>query len=200
MRSFVRICAILNFTVTTLAYAAAASAQSPQPAPPAQAAQSVAEPNTVTVTPFLSSAFGTSQDLGSSLGIGVAVGYDLTRNLGVEGEIGHVFDVLGDDANQDWPVTNYSANGIYHFDVPRITPYATFGIGVEHVSRSVKNPDPAALYLASSTEVSYNFGGGLKYPLSERFLLRADLRRFQSTDLSPDYWRVYGGVTFWAKR
>jgi opacity protein-like surface antigen len=200
MRSFVRICALLGSTVITLAYAAVASAQSPQTPTPAPPAESIAEPNTVTVTPFLSSAFGTSQDLGSSLGIGVAVGYDLTRNLGFEGEIGHVFDVLGDDANQDWPVTNYSANGIYHFDVERITPYATFGIGVEHVSRSVKNPDPAALYLPSSTEVSYNFGGGVKYPLSERFLVRADLRRFQSTDLSPDYWRLYGGLTFWAKR
>jgi opacity protein-like surface antigen len=200
MRSFVRICAILGFAVITLASAAVASAQSPQAAPPAQPAQSIAEPNTVTVTPFLSSAFGTSQDLGSSLGIGVAVGYDLTRNLGFEGEIGHLFDVRGDDANQDWPVTNYSANGIYHFDVERITPYATFGIGVEHVSRSVKIPDPAALYLPSSTEVSYNFGGGVKYPLSERFLLRADLRRFQATDVSPDYWRLYGGLTFWAKR
>ena len=200
MRSFVRICAILACTVSTVAYGAVASAQSPQPGQPSPSAQSVAEPNTVTVTPFLSSAFGTSQGLGSSIGIGVAVGYDLTRNLGFEGEIGHVFDVLGSDANQDWPVTNYSANGVYHFDVERITPYATFGIGIEHVGRSVKNPDPAALYLSSSTEVSYNFGGGVKYPLSERFLVRADLRRFQSTDLSPDYWRLYGGLTFWAKR
>nr|MDP9324432.1 hypothetical protein [Acidobacteriota bacterium] len=66
--------------------------------------------------------------------------------------------------------------------------------------RSVKNPDPAVTYLESSTEVAYNFGGGVKYPVSERFLARADLRRFQSTDLSPDYWRLYGGLTFWVKR
>jgi opacity protein-like surface antigen len=198
MRSCVRFVAglVAAFTVV-LIHQTPAWAQSAQPAPPAQ---SVAEPNTLTLTPFLSSTFDTSEALGSSLGIGVAVGYDLTRNLGIEGEIAHAFDVVGDDDNLDWPVTNYSVNGIYHFDVSRFTPYATFGLGIEHVSRSVKNPDPAILYPASSTEVAYNFGGGVKYPLSERFLVRGDLRRFQSTDLSPNYWRLYGCVTFWVKR
>ena len=191
MRSFVRICAVVGVVGVSLGAANRALAQT---------TQSVVEPNTVTVTPFLSAGFGTSQDLGGSLGIGVGVGYDLTRNLGFEGEISHLFDVLGDDANLDWSVTNYSANGVYHFDVDRVTPYATLGIGLEHVGRSVKNPDPLALYPASSTEVSFNFGGGVKYSLSERFLVRADLRRFQSTDLSPDHWRLYGGVTFWVKR
>jgi opacity protein-like surface antigen len=198
MRSCVRFVAglVAAFTVV-LIHQTPAWAQSAQPAPPAH---SVAEPNTLTLTPFLSSTFDTSEALGSSLGIGVAVGYDLTRNLGIEGEIAHAFDVVGDDDNLDWPVTNYSVNGIYHFDVSRFTPYATFGLGIEHVSRSVKNPDPVILYPASSTEVAYNFGGGVKYPLSERFLVRGDLRRFQSTDLSPNYWRLYGGVTFWVKR
>jgi hypothetical protein len=101
----------------------------------------VAEPNTVTVTPFLRGTFGTSDDLGGSI-----------------------------------------------------------GLGVEHVGRSVKNPETLALYAPSSTEIAYNFGGGVKYPLNDRLILRADLRRFHSTDLSPDVWRLYGGVTFWAKR
>jgi opacity protein-like surface antigen len=201
MRSCVRICSGFVLVIAAVAIRPAAAGAQPAPsAQPAPTAQSAAEPNTLTVTPFLSGAFGTSQNLGSSLGIGVAVGYDLTRNIGFEGEIGHVFDVVGDDANQDSSITNYSANGVYHFDVSRFTPYATFGLGVEHVSRSVKNPDPLAIYAPSATEVAYNFGGGVKYPVSERFLARADLRRFQSTDLSPDYWRLYGGLTFWVKR
>jgi hypothetical protein len=29
---------------------------------------------------------------------------------------------------------------------------------------------------------------------------RADLRRFQANDAAPDYWRVYGGVTFLLRR
>jgi opacity protein-like surface antigen len=168
--------------------------------PLTSAAQSVTEPHTVTVTPFLSSSFDTSGDLGKSLGLGVAVGYDLTTKLGFEGEIGHVFDVLGDDANIDWSLTNVSGNAVYNFRMPRVTPYATFGIGFERSSIDVKNPDPAALYVPSSTEVSYNFGGGVKYPLTELFVARGDVRRFQSTDLAPDYWRVYGGLSWWIKR
>lgn len=201
MRSCVRFVSGFSLALGIMGICPAAWAQTtPQATPPVQAAQSVAEPNTLTVTPFLSTSFGTSQDLGSSLGIGVAVGYDLTRNIGFEGEISHAFDVLGDDENLDWPVTNYSANGVYHFDVNGFTPYATFGIGVEHVTRTVKNPETLAIYAPSGTEVAYNFGGGVKYPVSERFLARADLRRFQSTDLSPDFWRLYGGLTFWIKR
>ncbi len=53
----------------------------------------------------------------------------------------------------------------------------------------------------NSTEIALNFGGGAKIPLnSGRLLARADLRRFQVNDLAPDYWRLYGGVTFWIKR
>jgi hypothetical protein len=163
-------------------------------------AQSVAEPKTVTVTPFISAGFGTSDGFGGSAGVGAAIGYDFTSNLGVEGEFTHLFDVAGNDANVDAPVQNYSANAIYHFNMRRATPYATFGLGVEHIGRSVKNPDILALYAPPSTEIAYNFGGGVKYPLSQNFLARGDLRRIQANDLAPNYWRLYGGVTWWIKR
>jgi opacity protein-like surface antigen len=163
-------------------------------------AQSLAEPNTITVTPFVGGGFGTSEGLGGSGGVGIAVGYDITRNLGVEGEFAHLFDVAGSDANVDSAVQNYSGNAVYHFDMKRATPYATFGLGVEHIGRSVKNPDVLALYAPPSTEVAYNFGGGVKYSLTQNYLVRADLRRFQANDLAPDYWRLYGGLTWWIKR
>ncbi|MDQ3213892.1 MAG: porin family protein [Acidobacteriota bacterium] len=169
-------------------------------APWPAAAQATTEPKTVTITPFLGSVFGTSEDLGGSLGLGVAMTYDLTSRLGVEGELAHAFDVLGDDANVDLSVTNVSGNAVYNFPVPRVTPYATFGIGIERTSLDVKSPDPLALYAPGSTEVSYNFGGGVRYPVSELFVARADVRRFQANDLAPDYWRVYGGLTWWIKR
>jgi opacity protein-like surface antigen len=167
---------------------------------PAASAQSVAEAKTWTATPLLSATFGTSGDLGSSGGIGAALGYDLTSNLGFEGELAHTFDVAGKDADVDWSVTTVSANAVYHFDVKRVTPYATFGLGFERSSIDVKVPERLALYAPSSTEVTYNFGGGAKYPLSDRLLARADLRRFQATDLAPDHWRLYGGLTFWLRR
>lgn len=169
-------------------------------APITAAAQSAAEPKTWTVTPFLNTSLSTSNDLGNSLGLGVAIGYDLTAALGFEGELGHAFDFLGDDANLDWSITNVSANVVYHFDVPRVTPYATFGLGIERSSLGVKVPDPAALYPAPTTEITYNLGGGVKYPVSERFLARADVRLFQANDAAPDHWRLYGGLTWWIKR
>jgi opacity protein-like surface antigen len=164
---------------------------SPSPA----VAQSVAQPKTWTVTPFIDLAVGTNAPTGSG-GIGAAVGYDLTSNLGVEGELGRLFDVSGDDENIDWSVTSFSGNVIYHFDVVRVTPYATVGLGFSRSSVHVDHPDPVALVQPSSTEVTVNFGGGVKYPISDRLLARADLRRFQANDLAPDYWRIYGGLTF----
>ena len=67
----------------------------------AAAAQSLAEPRTWTVTPFLHTSLGEGIPdvdaldslLESSVGVGVGVGYDLTHNLGFEGEIAHSFDV-----------------------------------------------------------------------------------------------------------
>jgi len=94
-----------------------------------QSGQSVAEPNTITVTPFVSTSFGTSQDLGSSLGVGFAVGYDWTRHLGVEFDFGHAFDVAGDNEFLDYRLTDISGNVIYHFDMRHVTPYATVGLG-----------------------------------------------------------------------
>lgn len=168
--------------------------------PSTAAAQTVVEPNTVTVTPFLSVSFGTSQDLGSSLGIGAAIGYDLTTNLGFEAEVGRVFDVAGDDDNLDHALTNISFNAVYHFNLRRVTPYATFGIGWERSNPDVEVPDPVALVIPPSTEVAWNIGGGFKTEITERFLARADLRRFQVNDLAPDHWRLYGGLTFFVKR
>ncbi|HXG55047.1 MAG TPA: porin family protein [Vicinamibacterales bacterium] len=164
------------------------------------AGQSVAEPRTATVTPFLSTTFGTSQGLGSSLGLGVAAGYDWTSNLGVDFELGHAFDVAGHDDNLDHSLTTFGANAVYHFDVLRVTPYATAGLGWVRSNPDVKIIDPLALTAPSSTEIAWNVGGGVKYPINDRLLVRADLRRFQVTDLAPDHWRVYGGVTFWVRR
>jgi opacity protein-like surface antigen len=163
-------------------------------------ALSVAEPNTVTVTPFLSASFGTSQGADNSIGIGGAVGYDLTRHLGFEFEVGRVFDVAGDTPDLDWSLTNFSTNVVYHFAAPRITPYAAAGLGWENSDLDADENGILDLDARSSTEIAWNFGGGVKYPINERIIARADLRRFQVNDVAPDHWRFYGGLTFWIKR
>jgi opacity protein-like surface antigen len=165
-------------------------------------AQSVAQPRSWTVTPFLHTSVGIGDPAPhDSVGVGVAVAYDWTYNLGFEGEIGHLFDVAGDTNVVDWSVSNFSANAVYHFDVKRFTPYATLGIGIERSSQDIKDPDPLALITDfSSTEVAFNFGGGVKYPINARWVARGDVRRFQANDIAPDFWRLYGGLTFVMKK
>lgn len=160
-------------------------------------AQSVARPGGWTVTPFLGSSLDVSDGGGNSLALGFGVGYDLTRNVGFEGEVGYLFDLAGDDSTIDWSLTNVSGNFLYHFDTRAVvTPYATFGLGFERSSVDVENPDPLVLVRPSSTEIAFNFGGGVKYPITEALLVRGDIRRFQSNDLAPNFWRIYAGLVF----
>jgi len=177
------------------------------------ASESLAQPRTWTVTPFLHTSAGVSDPApGNSIGPGVAVAYDWTPNLGFEGELSHLLDVAGDTAAIGWAISNLSANAVYHFDAPHVTPYATFGLGVERSSYHLKRPGIADLSLrdellalglvpdslvfdSSFTEVAFNLGGGVKYPINDRMAARADLRLFQAIDIAPDYWRLYGGIT-----
>ncbi|MGH9373192.1 MAG: outer membrane protein [Vicinamibacterales bacterium] len=185
-----------SFVPAFMIAAAAGLAASPA------AAQSLAEPRTWTVTPFLNTSLGVGEPaLDDSIGLGVAVGYDLTPNLGFEGEINHLFDVAGSTDNIDWSVSTFSGNAIYHFDVQRVTPYATFGIGLERSSYDLKATDPLELVAdPSSSEIAINFGGGAKYRINDRWIARGDLRRFQANDIAPDYWRLYGGLTVVVRR
>lgn len=168
-------------------------------------AQSIAEARSFTATPFINLTFGTSgETTTSSLGIGGAFGYDVTSNLGFEAELGHIFDVHGDSDTLDWSLTTITGNVVYHFDVLRVTPYAAAGLGVQGSGVSTADTQPAGssttVTSASDTEIVFNFGGGIKYKLSDRMQARADLRRFQANDLSPDHWRLYGGITFVLRR
>jgi hypothetical protein len=45
----------------------------------------------------------------------------------------------------------------------------------------------------TSTQFAWNWGGGIKSAISDRFGLRADLRYVNGDDLAPDHWRLYGG-------
>lgn len=165
------------------------------------AAQNLPEANTWSVTPFLHTTLDVSgPDTANSPGLGVAVSYDWTRNLAFEGDTSYFFDIAGDNADVDWSISTLTANALYHFDTKYVTPYVAFGLGIEWSAFDVKNPDVLALYPdRSATEFAFNFGGGVKYALNDRWNARADLRRVQANDIAPDHWRLYGGVSFKVK-
>jgi OOP family OmpA-OmpF porin len=167
-------------------------------ASPAHAQSALPEPNTFDVTPFIGFGLGFGDDSldpfnpGSSFLLGVAVGYNWTTNLSIEGELGVIPDIVGDTDSVDLGITTFSANGVYHFDTQtKFVPYATLGLGFGSMGLDVEGVDDE-----SNTEFLVNLGGGVKYPVTERLQVRGDLRYFSINDENPNFWRVYGGVTF----
>lgn len=150
----------------------------------------VTEPGTWSVTPFLSVTFGGDGD-SASLGLGAAGAYDITTELGVEAELAYVFDLMGNADAADWSLLGVSANALYHFPLENgMAPYATAGVGF---GRSALTIDDAE---ATSTEVGFNLGGGLKAPLTDALVARGDIRYFSYNDAAPDGFRIYGGLTW----
>ena len=168
-------------------------------AAPAHAQSALPEPNTFDITPFVGFGTGFGDDAldpfnpSSSFLLGVAVGYNFTTNLSLEGELGIIPDINGDTNNVDLGITTFSANGVYHFDTQtKFVPYATFGIGFGSASLDIEGVDDEE----SNTEFLYNLGGGVKYPVTDRLQVRGDVRYVSINDENPNFWRFYGGVTF----
>ena len=109
------------------------------------------------------------------------------------------------DAN----VTTYMGNLVVRTPVGPVQPYASAGIGVVKVTGSVNAPFLGNVVSASAQDVAWNVGGGVYLFPSENIGLRADVRRFQTGDLSwenlrglgdlplpkVDFWRATAGLT-----
>jgi opacity protein-like surface antigen len=158
----------------------------------AQTTSPVVEAGSWSATPFLSLTFGGSGET-SSLGIGGAVGYDITELFSLEGELGFVFDLVGDQDAIDWSVLTLGGNVLYHFPLANgMAPYATAGLGFARSSFRIPGPGLDE----DANEVGFNFGGGLKAPLTDTLAARGDIRYFKYIDQGPDGWRIYGGLAW----
>ena len=51
-----------------------------------------------------------------------------------------MFDVVGDEPDVDWSLTNFSANAIYHFDVRRVTPVRNGRVGRRAIEPDDRRP------------------------------------------------------------
>jgi OOP family OmpA-OmpF porin len=111
---------------------------------------------------------------------GLRLGYGFTDKMVVEGVFEYINTSVDDKGkltserppfgSPDGSVQNY----LYHLDLvygflpyDRLNPYVAAGVGVAHFKPS--EPD-------DSTRFSANFGGGLKYWISDHLALRADIR------------------------
>ena len=133
-------------------------------AAPAHAQSALPEPNTFDITPFVGFGTGFGDDAldpfnpSSSFLLGVAVGYNFTTNLSLEGELGIIPDINGDTNNVDLGITTFSANGVYHFDTQtKFVPYATFGIGFGSASLDIEGVDDEESNTASTATPASSF-------------------------------------------
>ena len=182
-----------------LAIAPAALAQTTSP-PPAPAEQQPTfdplppESEGFTITPFLGLGFAGDYE-NTPATFGAALGYGWNERLSVEGEL--FFAPGGEQgvlAQFDTAVTSLAANVLYHFAADDFTPYATLGVGFMFADTDAE----ATGLTDDETEgaFAWNWGAGIKSAVSDRFGLRADLRYFNADELTPDHWRLYGGVVF----
>lgn len=183
----------------TLAIAPSALAQTTTP-PPAPAEQQPTfqplPPDTegFTITPFIGLGFAGDYE-NTPAAFGAALGYGWNERLSVEGEL---FLTPGGEQGVltefDTSVTSFAANVLYHFTADDFTPYATLGVGYMFANADIE--DTGLTDDDTEGAFAWNWGAGIKSAMSDRFGLRADLRYFNADELTPDHWRLYGGVVF----
>ena len=125
---------------------------------------------------------GLDADGSPSLTLHGAAAYPLTSQLAIEGEIGHV--------SVDASLTTVHATALYFVDTEYVlTPYLAAGIGIGKYAIDLTPGD------FSQTEVGFNLGGGVTYPLNGSTYFRGDFRYFKHIDDVPSVWRFSGGLT-----
>jgi len=154
-------------------------------------AQSPIQGGAWTVSPMLGVAFVPDAD--TTLSVSGAVDYHLTDVLALEGELGHLVDMVSDNADVDSSLTTAHASLLYIFDSDfAVRPYVAAGIGAGHYSIDVRVPRDNF----DTTELGFNLGAGVIYPVDSRLGVRGDFRYFKHIDNVLSAWRFSGGVTF----
>jgi hypothetical protein len=142
---------------------------------------------------FLSPAVGIALDPDAdvSLTVSGAAAYPLTSAVALEGELGHVFDMAPDDRDVDSSLTTIHGSVLYFFDSDYVaTPYVAAGLGVGRFSHRVVLPRASI----RATELGFDLGGGVTYPLPSSTWLRGDFRYFKHIDDIPSAWRFSASV------
>ena len=145
---------------------------------------------------------------GAGIGLGglVSVEFEAARTL-----LGSYTGIPVVDLNAR--MTTYMGNLMFRLPRGPIQPYVSGGAGIVRFSGSVDVPFVGSVFSASADDVGWNVGGGVMFFPGTNIGLRADVRRFQTSDLSWDeitdigglddlplpktnFWRATGGVTF----
>ena len=140
-------------------------------------------------SPAVGIAFDPDADV--TLAVSAAVAYPLTSAVALEGELGHLFDMAPDDRDVDSSLTTVHGSVLYFFDSEYVaTPYVAAGLGVGRFSHQVVLP-PASI---EATEIGFDLGGGVTYPLRSSTWVRGDFRYFKHIDDVPSAWRFSASI------
>ena len=140
---------------------------------------------------LLSGALGLALDADASpsLTLHGAAAFPITSVLAIEGELGHVFDIAPGNVNVDSSLTSVHGTALYFFNTPYVlTPYVAAGLGFAKYSIDATPGN------FSTTEIGFNLGGGVTYPIGRATFFRGDFRYFKHIDDVPSLWRFSGGI------
>jgi opacity protein-like surface antigen len=169
-----------------------------RPAPAAADIRATAFAGATRINESNKGTFGAAVTLGGLIG----VEFEAAR-IGL-GDLANV-SVVDVEAN----ITTYMGNLVLRVPTGPIQPYGSAGVGVVRVTGNVDVPFLGDVISASAQDVGWNVGGGVYLFPTPNFGLRADVRRFQTGDVSwedianigdlplPkfDFWRATAGVT-----
>lgn len=103
--------------------------------------------------------------------VGLRLGYDLTKNFGLEGTFSYVPTSFTKIVDGTVSVFNYRLEGIYNFRPDRtLVPYLTIGGG----GTTLEMPTDAVVSHPHNHSPTVNAGGGIKWFLNENIAIRAD--------------------------
>ena len=131
------------------------------------------EAGTFTVSPMIGGyIFEGNQDIKNRPAFGLGFGYNFDRNWGTEAVFNYV-NTKSDAGKGDIKAYLYRLDGLYHFNATeRFVPYVAAGVGGIYFDRSGGNDNDPLV----------NYGGGLKYFITEAIALRGDVRHVISFD------------------
>ncbi len=154
---------ILTLLVTSFIAALPASAQ--------------ADARAVSLTPFFGGyTFDGSQDLKTKPVFGLRAGYSLDDKWDLEGVLDYV-STTSKSGQGDASALNVRVDGLYNIRLnERLVPFLAAGAGVN----TVEYPDGSGD--GTSTRAALNYGGGIRYFVSDAWALRGDIRHILVID------------------
>lgn len=132
------------------------------------------KPGAYTITPFIGGySFEGDEDIDNDATYGLAAGYNLDSNWGIE-MVGNYVKTELDPDTGDIDVGLLRLDSLYHFmPTQKLVPY--IGVGIGAINFDPDNGDDDTDFLA-------NYGAGIKYFINETVALRADVRHIISFD------------------